>query len=243
MRKNILKIAFTFCLLAFVASARAVSLTVENAPEYITITTGEAEIEKYTSEQIAKGAATATEQAAIDLMNAQIMSWQNKHNLYLKSAKFGEAIANACTLFSDGVCTLRSLYDVYVATHINPQGTLCAGVMSNLYLETACDFISVYSILKKVIKGGGENNMIDGSKKMMLLWQATDVLERLNSKLNQLAFTITVTSFEDVWNAAIAGMIDKTHGQLAREAQRRCERAINNVNQFVMYKNKHKFPI
>lgn len=227
-------------LIAVSPHASAISLTVTNAPEYAAITSGEIDINKATSEQISHAAATATEQSVIDLMNTQIMNWQNKRNLYLKSAKYGEAIANACSLFADGVNTLRSLYDISISIQVNPQGTICSGIMSNLYMETAYDFINVYSILKQAVKAGGENNMLDGSKRLRLLWQATDMLEELNKKLHMLSYMILVTSYEDVWNAATAGMIEKTHTQLASEAFRRWKRAVNNVAKFEERRNSRR---
>ena len=53
--------------------------------------------------------------------------------------------------------------------------------------------------------------MLSGAERTELLWNLTDNLARLNRKLRLLAVSITMHSFEDVWNRAINGMIGKSN--------------------------------
>ena len=75
-------------------------------------------------------------------------------------------------------------------------------------------------------------NMLNGSERTMLLWKLSAELEQLNKKLRSLALSITVFNFEDVWNRAIAGKIEKTNGMLAEDARKRQSKAMRQVAKF-----------
>ncbi len=242
--KNTIKklLCLTIVSMACMSDIKA-GLVVSNPTEYIILTKGESDISTQEGAQIKSGAATAALQGTLVYMNDKIQSWQGKYNDYLKSASFGNALANGCVLVMDGIATMRNLYNVYVATSVNPSGGLASGLMTNLYVETASDFLSIYTTLKEVIKKGGPDNMVSGAKKAELMWQVTRLLEDFNKKLNRLSYAILCTNFTDVWNAAIAGMIDKTHEQLADEAMERWQRAIANTMRFAAFKEKHPFDI
>lgn len=236
------KKVFAFIFFLMVAMSSHAGLVVTNPSEYIILTKGENDIASQLTNQSKTGVETAVLQGSLVYMNNKIMTWQSKYNSYLKSANFGTALAQGCTLLMDGVVTLRNLYDVYAAANVNTSGIFATGLMGNLYEETATDFIQIYTTLKQVIKKGGPDNMINGAKKAELMWQVTALLEDLNRKLSRLTYTILCTNFTDVWNAAIAGMIDKTHKQLADEAMERWKRALGNVSKFAEYKKDHPFP-
>ena len=104
--------------------------------------------------------------------------------------------------------------------------------MNNLYMETAAEFTKTYRLLNKVVKKGGQDNMLNGSERTMLLWKLSAELEQLNKKLRSLALSITVFNFEDVWNRAIAGKIEKTNGMLAEDARKRQSKAMRQVAKF-----------
>ena len=116
--------------------------------------------------------------------------------------------------------------------------------MTNLYIETACQFVETYRTLKSIVKQDGTNsgneNMSNGAERVRMLWQLTADLEALNNNLHSLSRAILMFTFEDVWNAAISGMIEKDHKTLAEEAQKRAMRAMTNVAEFYRYKGKHK---
>lgn len=112
--------------------------------------------------------------------------------------------------------------------------------MNNLYMETAIQFIKTYRSLKKVCKKGGDGNMLNGAERTQLIWNLERELEQLNSKLRRLAVSISVFSFEDVWNRAIAGKIDKSNGMLALEARNRMRRAATSVARYYKLKQNSK---
>ena len=79
---------------------------------------------------------------------------------------------------------------------------------------------------------GGTDNMMTGAERTEMLWQLSDELARLNNKLRSLAVSIAYHNLTDVWNQATAGMIDKTHAQIAEEAYDRWRRA-SEVNRIL----------
>lgn len=107
-------------------------------------------------------------------------------------------------------------------------------------METVSEFMRTYKTLKQVVAKGGESNMLSGAERTQLLWNLTDNLARLNRKLRLLAVSITMHSFEDVWNRAINGKIGKSNKMLAVESSRRMRRAMSNVAKFYRYRQSHK---
>ena len=71
--------------------------------------------------------------------------------------------------------------------------------------------------------------MLNGKERTQLLWQLNSELAQLNRKLRTLALSITIFSFEDVWNRAIAGKINKSNKTLAKEAHERMNKAMDRV--------------
>ena len=185
--------------------------------------------------------AIAAEQMAMVKLNTKMKNWEKKYNEYLKTVSgYASAIKAATTLYSDGMQTLTALWDVHAACRINPQGIAASLSMNNLYMETASEFMRTYKTLKQVVAKGGEGNMLSGAERTELLWNLTDNLARLNRKLRLLAVSITMHSFEDVWNRAINGKIGKSNKMLAVESSKRMRRAMSNVAKFYRYRQSHK---
>lgn len=221
-----------------------VAATTSNPGEYAAIIEGEGNIETNIAEQ-AKTSTLISAEAFTQLgMNTKMKNWQRKYNAYLKAAEFGNKIAAASSIYAEGISILRSLWDIEVACRINPEGIGAAIPMTNLYIETACQFVETYRTLKSIVKQDGTNsgneNMSNGAERVRMLWQLTADLEALNNNLHSLSRAILMFTFEDVWNAAISGMIEKDHKTLAEEAQKRAMRAMTNVAEFYRYKGKHK---
>ena len=107
-------------------------------------------------------------------------------------------------------------------------------------METATQFIKVYRSLKKVCVKGGEKNMLNTSERTQLIWNLERDLEQLNAKLRRLAVSISVFSFEDVWNRAISGRVDKTNGMIALEARNRMRRAATSVAKYYKLRQNSK---
>lgn len=234
-------LALLLCTLCVKNISAQYSLSSSNLGEYEAIGKGEALINSYTGSEIAKSTAIYGEQMTVFYADSKMESWHKKYNAYLKAAEYGDAIASACTLFADGVRILQDFYDIYVASRVNPQGIGSSAFMNNLYLETACEFIDTYNTINDVLKKGGSDNMLTGAAKTNMLWNIAGRMEDLDRKLRRLAYSITVTSFSDVWNAAIAGMVDKTPGQCAQEALDRWKRALDNTSRFMIYREEHPF--
>ena len=231
-----------FVIVSFTAVCRAqISATTSNPGEYLAIKTGEDNIIKKITAQTNYRKKEAGIQAELSATTAKIKNWEQQYNKYLKTTKgFADRIAADCQLYLEGVQTLNALWEVSAAKKINPQGIFATMSMNNLYMETAMQFIKTYRSLKKICKKGGDGNMLNGAERTQLIWNLERELEQLNSKLRRLAVSISVFSFEDVWNRAIAGKIEKSNGMLALEARNRMRRAATSVARYYKLKQNSK---
>jgi len=171
---------------------------------------------------------TAAFQGTIAAEFTKMKQWEGKYNAYLKTARgYAEALKAGTTLYADGVQTLQHLYEIQRAVNANPAGIGATLAMNDLYLETASEFIKTYRLLKVSVAKGGTDNMLTGAERTEMLWQLADELARLNAKLRTLAISIAYHNFTDVWNQYTAGMVDKSHGEIAADAYERWRRASN----------------
>ena len=171
---------------------------------------------------------TAAFQGTIAAEFTKMKQWEGKYNAYLKTARgYAEALKAGTTLYADGVQTLQHLYEIQRAVNANPAGIGATLAMKDLYLETASEFIKTYRLLKVSVAKGGTDNMLTGAERTEMLWQLADELARLNAKLRTLAISIAYHNFTDVWNQYTAGMVDKSHGEIAADAYERWRRASN----------------
>ena len=231
-----------FALVLSTADSRGqISATTSNPGEYLAIKKGEDNILNEISAQTNYRKKEAGIQAELSETTTKIKNWEQQYNKYLKTTEgFADGIAAACQLYLEGVQTLNALWEVSAAKKINPQGVFATMSMNNLYMETAIQFIKTYRSLKKVCKKGGNGNMLNSAERTQLIWNLERELEQLNSKLRRLAVSISVFSFEDVWNRAIAGKIDKSNGMLALEARNRMRRAATSVARYYKLKQNSK---
>ena len=171
---------------------------------------------------------TAAFQGTIAAEFTKMKQWEGKYNAYLKTARgYAEALKAGTTLYADGVQTLQHLYEIQRAVNANPAGIGATLAMNDVYLETASEFIKTYRLLKVSVAKGGTDNMLTGAERTEMLWQLADELARLNAKLRTLAISIAYHNFTDVWNQYTAGMVDKSHGEIAADAYERWRRASN----------------
>ena len=171
---------------------------------------------------------TAAFQGTIAAEFTKMKQWEGKYIAYLKTARgYAEALKAGTTLYADGVQTLQHLYEIQRAVNANPAGIGATLAMNDLYLETASEFIKTYRLLKVSVAKGGTDNMLTGAERTEMLWQLADELARLNAKLRTLAISIAYHNFTDVWNQYTAGMVDKSHGEIAADAYERWRRASN----------------
>lgn len=205
------------------ASGQAVEV---NGTQVVAIGGGGELINNSVSKQTTAMTKTALLESAIGAEYASIKSWESKYNSYLKTASgYAEGLKAATTLYAEGVITLRHLYEIIHAVGNNPQGVVATMSMNNLYAETASELIKVYNILRNTLAVGGKANMLTGAERTEILWQVNDTMKDFNYKLRKLALSISYYTLTDVWNKATAGMIERDHGEIAREAYKRWVRA------------------
>ena len=111
------------------------------------------------------------------------------------------------------------------AINNNPQGIVASMSMNNLYIETATELVSVFTLLNDAVSQGGNENMITGADRSKILWALNDKLGSFSKKLHRLYLSIRYYTFNDVWNNATAGMIDRNNADVARQAMGRWRRA------------------
>lgn len=211
----------------------AQNVTISNPLEYAAIQNGQSLIASGTNR-----AATALD--TIIVLNGEILrkdnkmkGWTEKYNQYLTNVRgYASSILAGTTLYMEAMQTLTALWEVKTACKMKTQGIAATIPMNNLYLETAIEITRIGGILQKMVAKGGRNNMLNAKERTALLWQLNDEINRLNKKLHSLAFSISILSFEDVWDKAIAGKINKTNGMLATEAHNRMSRAVKQVGKW-----------
>ncbi len=201
-----------------------------NPLEYAALAEGNELINAQIKSQIKKKQKTALLQNTIAAEFTMIHSWEKKYNKYLKTAEGYASTLKACTtLYDDGVRVFINLCNLKKAITGNPQGIVATMSMNNLYIETATDLVSVYTILKDAIAKGGEENMLTGAERSKTLWALNDRLDAFNKKLNQLYLSIRYYTMMDVWENVTAGMLDRSNGEIAQAALgrwKRCSRIV-----------------
>ncbi len=125
----------------------------------------------------------------------------------------------------DGVRIFITLGKLRKAINNNPQGIVASMSMNNLYIETATELVSVFTLLNDAVSKGGNENMMTGADRSKTLWALNDKLSSFSKKLHRLYLSIRYYTFNDVWNNATAGMIDRNNADVARQAMGRWRRA------------------
>lgn len=224
-----LQINRRFCAILLLVGVKlstfAISYTESNPGEVAAVYTGEATLNSMLASQDGAKTAIITELSLMTKANYDIKKWERSYNQYLTSAgNFASAVIGASSIYAEGVRTLFNLTQVAKAVEHNPQGPFASIAMTDLYMQVGTEFIETYKLIKLAEKTGVDG-MSSGADRVKMIWYISKKLEMLNSKLHKLALSFAVYSFEDVWNQATAGMLQKDHGQLAQEAQRRMQRA------------------
>ena len=219
---------FLYISILFSLSLTATAQTFEenNGSQIAAIRGGGEKINKAISKQTTSQTKTDLLAGAIGTEFLFIKGWEGKYNSYLKTTQgYAQGLKGAATLYAEGVTTLRHLYEITKAIKNNPQGVMATVSMNNLYADAAAELIKVYNVLKYTISVGGKTNMLTGAERTELLWAISDSLQDFNRKLRQLALSIAYYNMTDVWNKATAGMVDRNHGEIARQAYKRWVKA------------------
>ena len=225
MKLPIIKIlALTFILLQTCMVKAQIVTT--NPLEYVALAEGNELILRNVKNQIDGQKKTALLQNTIAAEFEQIRQWEKKYNSYLKTASGFASSIKACTyLYNDGVKIFITLGKLKNAVSDNPQGIVASMSMNNLYIETATELVTAFSLLRDAVAKGGKENMLTGAERSQTLWALNDQLSAFQKKINLLYLSIRTYTMTDVWNNATAGMLDRNNGEIAQIAMRRWRRA------------------
>ena len=224
--KNFLKtIIAASLLMAGNMTARA-ALTTTDPLLLLAVANGTALVNGRISTETDKMAEIGLLQNSIGIQFNAIKTWEKKYNSYLKTAEgYAETLVAGTTLYSDAVQTLQRILDIKKAVQRNPEGLAANLAMSNIYVETATEFVKTFRMLRYAVAEGGEYNMITGKERTMMMWALCDRMEELNRKLNVLCMSLWYYRLEDVWNYATRGLLDRDMSDVADESFRRWKRA------------------
>jgi len=180
------------------------------------------EIESQTDGQLR----TAALQNTIAAEFNKIHEWERKYSSYLQTASgYASSLKAATTLYEDGVRIFISLGRLRKAVSNNPLGVIATLSMNNLYIETATELVTVYTLLRNAVATGGPQNMLTGAERSETMWALADKLGAFNKKLNKLCLSIRYYTMMDVWNNITSGMIDRDNSEIAHLALDRWKRA------------------
>jgi hypothetical protein len=189
-----------------------------NPLEWAALAEGNDAINTEIEKQIKDQTETALLQSTIAAEFTKIREWEGKYNSYLKTAEgYASSLKAATTIYEDGVRIFITLGKMRSAIKNNPQGIVATMSMNNLYIETATELISVYTLLR---------NAAERSKTM---WELADKLGSFDKKLSKLYLSIRYYTLTDVWNNATAGIVGRDNSELASIALDRWKRAARTI--------------
>lgn len=222
---------FFICLLMIASRLEVCAQVVSANPlEWIALAEGNEVINGQVGDQIDDMTQTAVLQNTIAAEFTSIHSWEKKYNSYLKTASgYASSLKAATHLYNDGVRIFITLCKLGTAVKNNPQGIVASISMNNLYIETATELVSVFTLLRDAVATGGTENMLTGAERSKTLWALNDKLSAFSKKLSQLYLSIRFYTMTDVWNSVTAGMLDRTNGEVAQAAMERWRRAARTV--------------
>ena len=220
-------IAVLVALLAgLLPQAAKAQIAASNPLEWMALAEGNEVINGQIEKQIKGQTQTALLQNSIAAEFNRIHKWEKQYNSYLKTASGDASSLKACThLYNDGVRIFITLGKLGKAIQNNPQGIIAGMSMNNLYIETATELVSVFTLLNEAVAKGGNENMLTGAERSKTLWALNDKLSAFSRKLHLLYLSIRYYTLNDLWNNVTAGMLDRNNGEAARMAMSRWRRA------------------
>ena len=220
-------IAVLVALLAgLLPQAAKAQIAASNPLEWMALAEGNEVINSQIEKQIKGQTQTALLQNSIAAEFNRIHKWEKQYNSHLKTASGYASSLKACThLYNDGVRIFITLGKLGKAIRNNPQGIIAGMSMNNLYIETATELVSVFTLLNEAVAKGGNENMLTGAERSKTLWALNDKLSAFSRKLHLLYLSIRYYTLNDLWNNVTAGMLDRNNGEAARMAMSRWRRA------------------
>ena len=217
-------------LFPFAEEARA-EFVLTNPAEYVALVEGNELINSEIKEQTKKQMQTAVLQNTIAAEFTKIKQWEKEYSNYLQQAEgYASSLKAAATLYNDGVRIFITMSKMRRAISNNPEGPIATISMNNLYIETATELVSVFTLLKEAVAKGGRENMLTGAERSQTLWLLSDKLHGLSRKFQHLYLSIRCYTFTDVWQRASAGIIDHSYGEIAGQSYSRWRRAAKVVS-------------
>ena len=211
MKSRTISIILAAVLALFLPHIAQAQIAASNPLEWVALAEGNELINGQIDKQIKGQTQTAALQNTIAAEFNRIHQWEKEYNSYLKTASGYASSLKACThLYNDGVRIFLTL------------GKLGK---NNLYIETATELVSVFTLLNDAVAKGGTENMLTGAERSKTLWALNDKLSAFSRKLHLLYLSIRYYTLNDVWNNVTAGMLDRDNGEVARLAMNRWRRA------------------
>lgn len=226
MKLRIISLGLVAVLVLLFSQGADAQITASNPLEWVALAEGNEVINGQIDKQIKGQTQTALMQNTIAAEFNRIHEWEKQYNSYLKTVSGYASSLKACThLYNDGVRIFLTLGKLGKAIGDNPQGIVAGMNMNNLYIETATELVSVFTLLNDAVAKGGTGNMLTGAERSKTLWALNDQLSVFSRKLHLLYLSIRYYTLNDVWNNVTAGMIDRSNGEAARLAMSRWRRA------------------
>ena len=226
MKSRTISIILAAVLALFLPHIAQAQIAASNPLEWVALAEGNELINGQIDKQIKGQTQTAALQNSIAAEFNRIHQWEKEYNSYLKTASGYASSLKACThLYNDGVRIFLTLGKLGKAIKNNPQGIIASMSMNNLYIETATELVSVYTLLNDAVAKGGEENMLTGAERSETMWALADKLGAFNKKLNKLCLSIRYYTMMDVWNNITSGMIDRDNSEIAHLALDQWKRA------------------
>ena len=226
MKSRTISIILAAVLAFLLPQLAQAQIAASNPLEWVALAEGNELINGQIDKQIKGQTQTAILQNSIAAEFNRIHQWEKEYNNYLKTASGFASSLKACThLYNDGVRIFLTLGKLGKAIKNNPQGIIASMSMNNLYIETATELVSVFTLLNDAVAKGGTENMLTGAERSKTLWALNDKLSAFSRKLHLLYLSIRYYTLNDVWNNVTAGMLDRDNGEVARLAMTRWRRA------------------
>ena len=226
MKSRTISIILAVVLAFLLPQLAQAQIAASNPLEWVALAEGNELINGQIDKQIKGQTQTAVLQNSIAAEFNRIHQWEKEYNNYLKTASGFASSLKACThLYNDGVRIFLTLGKLGKAIKNNPQGIIASISMNNLYIETATELVSVFTLLNDAVAKGGTENMLTGAERSKTLWALNDKLSAFSRKLHLLYLSIRYYTLNDVWNNVTAGMLDRDNGEVARLAMTRWRRA------------------
>lgn len=226
MKSRTISIILAAVLALFLPHIAQAQIAASNPLEWVALAEGNELINGQIDKQIKGQTQTAALQNSIAAEFNRIHQWEKEYNSYLKTASGYASSLKACThLYNDGVRIFLTLGKLGKAIKNNLQGIIASMSMNNLYIETATELVTVFTLLNDAVAKGGTENMLTGAERSKTLWALNDKLSAFSRKLHLLYLSIRYYTLNDVWNNVTAGMLDRDNGEVARLAMNRWRRA------------------